>query len=55
MIEKEQEAARTSLEVLFNTLDLPLELGKLEGPSRHLKFLWIMLDTVNLQLQLPEE
>lgn len=55
VVEKEQEAARTSLEVLFNTLGLLLEPEKLEGLSSHLKFLGIMLDTVNLQLQLPEE
>ena len=40
------------LEALFDMLGLPLEPEKLEGPSRHLKFLGIMVDTVNL---LPEE
>ena len=58
VVEREQEAAiraRETLEVLFDTLGLPLEPEKLEGPSRHLKFLGIMVDTVNLRLQLPEE
>ena len=58
VVEREQEAAIRAwetLEVLFDTLGLPLEPEKLEGPSRHLKFLGIMVDTVNLRLQLPEE
>ena len=39
----------------FASLGVPLELSKLEGPTRCLTFLGIEMDTATLQLRLPDD
>ena len=53
--EDEATSQKKKLVSLFEELGIPLELSKLEGPSQCLTFLGIEVDTVALQLRLPEE
>ena len=49
---------RTNLEVILETCERlggPLKADKLKGPSTILTFLCITLDTVCMEIQLPEE
>ena len=49
---------RTNLEVILETCERlggPLKADKLKGPSTILSFLCITLDTVRMEIQLPEE
>ena len=47
------EDSKQALCRLFETLGIPLEPSKLEGPSSCLTFLGIEVDTINQQLRLP--
>ena len=40
---------------IFEKLNIPIEVSKLEGPSSCLTFLGIEVDTVSLQLRLPKD
>ena len=53
--EDEATLQKKKLVSLFEELGVPLELSKLEVPSQCLTFLGIEVDTVALQLRLPEE
>ena len=46
---------KNTLTTVWEKLGVPMEVSKLEGPSQTLKFLGIEVDTVNLQLHLPED
>ena len=52
------DEAKKNMQILvttFASLGVPLETSKLEGPARCLTFLGIELDTVTLQLRLPND
>ena len=51
----EATAQKNILIKVWEKLGVPMEHSKLEGPSQSLKFLGIEIDTVNLQLRLPED
>ena len=51
----EATAQKNILIKVWEKLGVPMEHSKLEGPSQSLKFLGIEVDTVNLQLRLPED
>lgn len=51
----EAERQKQTLVSVFGSLGVPLETSKLEGPSTCLTFLGIEVDTVALQLRLPEK
>ena len=40
---------------LCNDLGVPLALEKVEGPSTTISFLGILLDTVRMDIRLPED
>lgn len=50
----EAESQKQVLQTVFGNLGVPLELAKLEGPSTCLVFLGIEVDSVALQIRLPE-
>ena len=49
------EAHKCTLVNTWNSLGVPLELSKLEGPATYLTFLGIEIDTINMQARLPSE
>ena len=58
MAEPGSEACKSSLELAVQScaeLGVPLAMEKLEGPDTSLTFLGIVIDTVKLELRLPEE
>ena len=50
---KEAELQKSTLQTVFDSLGVPLELSKLEGPSTCLAFLGIEVDSGSLQIRLP--
>ena len=55
-IEKDEaDYQKSQLVASFSELGVPIEPSKLEGPSQCLSFLGIEVDTVTLQLCLPQE
>ena len=58
LVVKEKDEAdhqKSQLVAFFSKLGVPIEPSKLEGPSQCLSFLGIEVDTVTLQLRLPQE
>ena len=58
IVAKEKDEAdyqKSQLVASFSELGVPIEPSKLEGPSQCLSFLGIEVDTVTLQLRLPQE
>ena len=58
LVSKDQSSAALQKELLitnFQRLGVPIEESKLEGPSSCLTFLGIEVDTIALQLRLPQE
>ena len=51
----EADYQKSQLVASFSELGVPIEPSKLEGPSQCLSFLGIEVDTVTLQLRLPQE
>ena len=58
LVTKDHSEAIIQKNIVITTWDklgVPMEPSKLEGPSQTLKFLGIKVNTVNLQLHLPED
>ena len=58
LVTKDHSEAIIQKNIVITTWDklgVPMEPSKLEGPSQTLKFLGIKVNTVNLQLRLPED
>ena len=51
----EADYQQSQLVASFSELAVPIEPSKLEGPSQYLSFLGIEVDTVIMQLCLPQE
>ena len=45
----------TTLPALFEQLGVPVAMDNLEGPTTSLTFLGIQVDTISVELRLPDE